>query len=51
LTNEETAENVYMSKRNLERKLTKIYGKLHVSSRGEALVKAFELGLIPDVTI
>jgi len=51
LSNKETAENVYMSKRNLERNLTTIYKKLRVDSRGEALVRAFELGLIPDVTI
>jgi len=51
LTNEETAENVYMSKRTLERNLTNIYKKLQVASREEALVKAFELGLIPDVII
>ena len=51
LSNKETAENLYMSKRNLERNLTTIYKKLLVDSRGEALVKAFELGLIPDVTI
>ena len=51
LTNEETAENVYMSKRTLERNLTNIYKKLQVASREEALVKVFELGLIPDVII
>lgn len=51
LENDDIADNLYMSKRNVERNLTMIFKKLQVSSRGEAIVKGKELGLIPEVII
>ncbi|MFV8826410.1 response regulator [Alkalihalobacterium sp. APHAB7] len=49
LTNEQIAEAIFMSRRSVERYLTGIFKKLHVSSRGEVIVKGRTLGLIPEV--
>lgn len=46
LTNKAIATNLSMSQRTIEYNLTKIFSKLDVSSRTEALVKAKELGLL-----
>lgn len=50
-SNDEVAEELYMSRRNVEYHLTEIYKKLHVKSRIEAIVLARELDLIPLVII
>jgi two-component system, NarL family, competent response regulator ComA len=47
-SNKEIAKNLFMSKRTVEYHLTKIFEKLNVRSRVEAIVKAKRLGLIPD---
>lgn len=46
LTNKAIAINCSMSQRNVEHHLTKIFMKLGVSSRTEALLKAQEFGLL-----
>lgn len=51
LTNEEIAENLYMSKRNVERYLTTIFKKMRVSSRGEAIIKGKKLEFIPEIMV
>lgn len=51
LTNDEISEEMFMAKRSVERYLTGIYKKLNVSSRAEAIAKAYELNLIPEVVI
>lgn len=51
LTNEEISRTLYMSKRTLERQLTKIYKKLQVQSRTEAITKSQKLGLIPQIIL
>lgn len=51
LTNDEISEEMFMAKRSIERYLTGIYKKLNVSSRAEAIAKAYELNLIPEVVI
>ncbi|MFN7249519.1 MAG: response regulator [Anaerobacillus sp.] len=50
-TNEQIAEELFSSKRSVERHLTNIFKKLHVSSRAEVIAKGRNLGLIPDVLI
>ena len=51
LTNKAIAINLSMSQRTIEYNLTKIFSKLGVSSRTEALMKAREFGLLPQLTI
>lgn len=50
-SNDEIAEELYMSRRNVEHHLTEIYKKLHVKSRAEAIVLARELDFIPVVIV
>ena len=51
LTNEEIGKQVYISKRNVERHLTIIFKKLQVNSRGEAIERGKELGIIPEILV
>lgn len=46
LTNKLIAEELIMSQRTVEYHLTKLFTKLEVSSRAEAVIKATKLGLI-----
>ena len=46
--NKEIAHNLAMSQRTIEYNLTKIFTKLGVASRTEALLKAQEFGLLPQ---
>ncbi|ADI25413.1 response regulator transcription factor [Geobacillus sp. C56-T3] len=48
LSNKEIARKRCMSQRSLERQLSRIFSKLRVSSRIEAVEKAKQLGLIPE---
>lgn len=48
LSNKEIARKHCMSQRSLERQLSRIFSKLRVSSRVEAVEKAKQLGLIPE---
>ncbi|ATA58752.1 two-component system response regulator [Geobacillus stearothermophilus] len=48
LSNKEIARKHCMSQRSLERQLSRIFSKLCVSSRIEAVEKAKQLGLIPE---
>ncbi|MEW5323776.1 response regulator transcription factor [Geobacillus thermoleovorans] len=48
LSNKEIARKHCMSQRSLERQLSRIFLKLRVSSRIEAVEKAKQLGLIPE---
>lgn len=50
-SNEEIAIQFHMSKRNVERYLTKLFGKLGVQSRTEMIWKAKELNIIPEVLL
>lgn len=47
-SNKEVAQNVLMSQRTVEYHLTRIFGKLNVRSRAEAVVEAKRLGLVHD---
>ena len=47
-TNDQIAEELYMSKRNVERYLTGIFRKLNVSSRGQVISKIKELNILPQ---
>lgn len=51
LTNKAIAINLSMSQRTIEYNLTKIFSKLGVSSRTEALIKAREFGLLSRLTM
>jgi two-component system, NarL family, competent response regulator ComA len=51
LTNKAIAINLSMSQRTIEYNLTKIFSKLGVSSRTEALMKAREFGLLSRLTM
>jgi two-component system competent response regulator ComA len=51
LTNKAIAINLSMSQRTIEYNLTKIFSKLEVGSRTEALMKAKEFGLLPPLTM
>lgn len=46
--NKEIAEILFMSQRTVEYNLTRIFGKLNVRSRAEAILEAKRLGLIPN---
>ncbi|EKN68838.1 response regulator transcription factor [Schinkia azotoformans] len=46
-SNKEIAQSLMISQRMVEYHLTKIFGTLNVSSRGEAVAKARELRLLP----
>ncbi|SFA44794.1 two component transcriptional regulator, LuxR family [Anoxybacillus pushchinoensis] len=48
LCNKDIAEKHHTSQRTIERHLSRIFTKLHVSSRIEAVEKAKQLGLIPE---
>uniref|UniRef100_A0A7U3YI25 Two component transcriptional regulator, LuxR family n=1 Tax=Geobacillus sp. (strain Y4.1MC1) TaxID=581103 RepID=A0A7U3YI25_GEOS0 len=48
LSNKDIAKKHYISQRSVERHLSRIFTKLHVSSRVEAVEKAKQLGLIPE---
>lgn len=50
-TNKEIAQKLLMSQRMVEYHLTKIFTLLNVNSRGEAVVKARELRLVPSETL
>lgn len=47
-SNKEIAQTLFMSQRTVEYNLTRIFNKLHVRSRAEAIVKAKRLGLVPN---
>ncbi|MEW9671601.1 response regulator [Ammoniphilus sp. 3BR4] len=47
-SNKEVAQTLFMSQRTVEYYLTRIFNKLNVKSRGEALVEAKRLRLIPE---
>ncbi|KYD09180.1 response regulator transcription factor [Saccharococcus caldoxylosilyticus] len=49
LCNKDIAKKRYISQRSVERHLSHIFTKLHVSSRIEAVEKAKQLGLIPEL--
>lgn len=51
LTNKAIAINLSISQRTIEYNLTKIFSKLGVSSRTEALIKAREFGLLSRLTM
>jgi two-component system competent response regulator ComA len=51
LTNKAIAINLSMSQRTIEYNLTKIFSKLGVNSRTEALMKAQEFGLLSRLTM
>ncbi|NNU93391.1 response regulator transcription factor [Geobacillus sp. NFOSA3] len=48
LSNKDIAKKHYISQRSVERHLSRIFTKLHVSSRLEAVEKGKKLGLIPE---
>lgn len=48
LCNKDIAKKHHTSQRTVERRLSRIFKKLHVSSRIEAVEKAEKLGLIPE---
>jgi two-component system, NarL family, competent response regulator ComA len=48
LSNKDIAKKHYISQRSVERHLSRVFTKLHVSSRLEAVEKARQLGLIPE---
>lgn len=48
LTNENIAKKMFMSRRTIEYKLTKLFKKLNVTSRNEALNQAKIIGLIDE---
>jgi two-component system competent response regulator ComA len=48
-TNEQIAEELFISKRSVERHLTNIFKKLYVTSRAEVVAKGRMLRLIPEV--
>lgn len=50
-TTQELAKQFLMSKRMIEYHLTSIFHKLEVKSRGEAIHKARELKMIPDLQV
>ncbi|HVJ50661.1 response regulator transcription factor, partial [Desulfitobacterium sp.] len=47
-SNREVADILLMSQRAVEYNLTRIFGKLNVPSRAEAIIEAKRLGLIPN---
>jgi two-component system competent response regulator ComA len=49
LNNKDIAKKHHTSQRSIERHLSRIFTKLHVSSRVEAVEKAKQLGLIPEL--
>ncbi|GLH65459.1 MULTISPECIES: response regulator transcription factor [Bacillaceae] len=49
LCNKDIAKKRHISQRSVERHLSHIFTKLHVSSRIEAVEKAKQLGLIPEL--
>jgi two-component system, NarL family, competent response regulator ComA len=50
-SNKEIAQALLMSQRTVEYHLTRIFSKLSVRSRAEAISKAKELGLLPSIEI
>lgn len=50
-SNKELAEIFFMSQRTIEYHLTRIFEKLNVSSRGEAIAEAQRLGLISSLDV
>ena len=50
-SNKEIAEELHMGQRNVEHHLTRIYKKLDVKSRADAIVLARELDLIPVIVM
>ncbi|GCD84283.1 hypothetical protein PTHTG4_33480 [Parageobacillus thermoglucosidasius] len=48
LYNKDIAKKHHISQRSVERHLSRIFTKLHVSSRLEAVEKGKKLGLIPE---
>ncbi|MED1948099.1 MULTISPECIES: response regulator transcription factor [Brevibacillus] len=47
-SNKELSEILLMSQRNVEYQLTRIFGKLQVRSRAEAISEAIKRGIIPE---
>ncbi|WKA47817.1 LuxR C-terminal-related transcriptional regulator [Geobacillus zalihae] len=47
--NKDIAKKHHTSQRTIERRLSRIFTKLHVSSRVEAVEKAKQLGFIPEL--
>ena len=50
-TNKKMAEELYVSQRTIEYHLTKIYSKLKVRSRIEAIQSVRKYGLLPELTL
>ena len=50
LSNQETAERLFVSVNTIKTHLKNIYSKLDVTSRAQAIARARELGLAPDPT-
>ena len=48
LTNREIGEELFLSRNTIKTYLRRVYGKLHASSREEAVLLAGELGLLDD---
>lgn len=50
-TNLELAETFFLSQRSIERELTSIYRKIGASSRHQAIEKAVQLRLVPEILL
>ncbi|MBM7540153.1 response regulator transcription factor [Amphibacillus cookii] len=50
-SNDEIADQIKMSRRTVERHLTKIFQKMHVSSRAEAIEVGKEIGILPEIIL
>ncbi|WP_017470570.1 response regulator transcription factor [Amphibacillus jilinensis] len=50
-SNDEIADQIKMSRRTVERHLTKIFQKMHVSSRAEAIEVGKKIGILPEIIL